>query len=125
MNKFPQIKANSKSTTVRIFSYTPCYLREISNMYLQKYLRNFISRSVVTRIPFESHSCCRVAGAIFWYPGNALGSKMADVSSPNPSSEPEKPTIESSDSSAAELQKRISDSFDIFDHESNKTVDVR
>ena len=50
---------------------------------------------------------------------------MADVSSPNPRSEPEKPTIESSDSSAAELQKRISDSFDIFDHESNKTVDVR
>ena len=51
--------------------------------------------------------------------------KMADTSSPNPSSEPEKPTAESSDSSAAELQKTIADAFDIFDHESNKTVDVR
>lgn len=50
---------------------------------------------------------------------------MADVSSPNPSSEPEKPAPEASDSSAAELQKTISDAFDIFDHESNKTVDVR
>ena len=50
---------------------------------------------------------------------------MADVSSPNPSSEPEKLNAESSDSSAAELQKTISDAFDIFDHESNKTVDVR
>lgn len=52
-------------------------------------------------------------------------SKMADASSPNPSSEPEKLAPESSDSSAAELQKTISDAFDIFDHESNKTVDVR
>ena len=50
---------------------------------------------------------------------------MADTSSPNPSSEPEKPVAESSDSSAAELQKTIADAFDIFDHESNKTVDVR
>ena len=50
---------------------------------------------------------------------------MADASSPNPSSEPEKLAPESSDSSAAELQKTISDAFDIFDHESNKTVDVR
>ena len=50
---------------------------------------------------------------------------MADTSSPNPSSEPEKPAAESSDSSAAELQKTIADAFDIFDHESNKTVDVR
>lgn len=50
---------------------------------------------------------------------------MADASSPNPSSEPEKPAPESTDSSAAELQKTISDAFDIFDHESNKTVDVR
>lgn len=50
---------------------------------------------------------------------------MADMSSPNPSSEHEKPAPESSDSSAAELQKSISDAFDIFDHESNKTVDVR
>ena len=25
----------------------------------------------------------------------------------------------------ADLQKRIADAFDIFDHESNKTVDVR
>lgn len=51
--------------------------------------------------------------------------KMADTSSPNPGSEPEKPAAESSDSSAAELQKTIADAFDIFDHESNKTVDVR
>ena len=51
--------------------------------------------------------------------------KMADNSSPAPSSEQEKPAPESSDSSAADLQKRISDAFDIFDHESNKTVDVR
>ena len=50
---------------------------------------------------------------------------MADMSSPNPSSEHEKPAPEASDSSAAELQKSISDAFDIFDHESNKTVDVR
>ena len=50
---------------------------------------------------------------------------MADTSSPNPSSEPDKPAAESSDSSAAELQKTILDAFDIFDHESNKTVDVR
>ena len=50
---------------------------------------------------------------------------MADTSSPNPSSEPEKPAAESSDSSAAELQKTIADAVDIFDHESNKTVDVR
>ena len=50
---------------------------------------------------------------------------MADSRSPNPSSEPEKLAPESSDSSAAELQKTISDAFDIFDHESNKTVDVR
>ncbi|XP_032225225.2 dynein regulatory complex protein 8 [Nematostella vectensis] len=42
------------------------------------------------------------------------------------SSEPqEKPSTESTDSTTAELQKKISDAFDIFDHESNKTVDVR
>lgn len=69
---------------------------------------------------------------LYWIAGSNHGilategeSKMADVSSPNPSSEPEKPAPESSDSSAAELQKSISDAFDIFDHESNKTVDVR
>ncbi|XP_074608086.1 dynein regulatory complex protein 8-like [Acropora palmata] len=50
---------------------------------------------------------------------------MADDTSPAPSSEQGKPTPESSDSSAAELQKTISDAFDTFDHESNKTVDVR
>lgn len=50
---------------------------------------------------------------------------MADNTSPAPSSEQGKPTPESSDSSAAELQKTISDAFDTFDHESNKTVDVR
>lgn len=29
------------------------------------------------------------------------------------------------ESTTAELQKRIADAFGIFDHESNKTVDVR
>ena len=37
----------------------------------------------------------------------------------------EKSSAEGAESIAAELQKRISDAFDIFDHESNKTVDVR
>ncbi|XP_013416114.1 EF-hand calcium-binding domain-containing protein 2 [Lingula anatina] len=32
---------------------------------------------------------------------------------------------ESSESMIADVQKRITDAFDIFDHESNKTVDVR
>ncbi|XP_071962487.1 dynein regulatory complex protein 8-like [Antedon mediterranea] len=32
---------------------------------------------------------------------------------------------ESAESLLAEIQKKISDAFDIFDHESNKTVDVR
>ena len=29
------------------------------------------------------------------------------------------------DSLVADIQKRITEAFDIFDHESNKTVDVR
>jgi len=29
------------------------------------------------------------------------------------------------ESMLAEIEKRITDAFDIFDHESNKTVDVR
>lgn len=29
------------------------------------------------------------------------------------------------ESMVAEIEKKITDSFDIFDHESNKTVDVR
>ena len=29
------------------------------------------------------------------------------------------------ENATADLQKRIADAFDIFDHESNKTVDVR
>lgn len=29
------------------------------------------------------------------------------------------------ENTTADLQKRIADAFDIFDHESNKTVDVR
>ena len=29
------------------------------------------------------------------------------------------------ENATAELQKKIADAFDIFDHESNKTVDVR
>ncbi|CAL1539722.1 unnamed protein product [Lymnaea stagnalis] len=32
---------------------------------------------------------------------------------------------ESTDSLLADIQKKITDAFDIFDHESNKTVDVR
>ncbi|XP_078001331.1 dynein regulatory complex protein 8-like [Glandiceps talaboti] len=32
---------------------------------------------------------------------------------------------ESAESLLAEIQKKITDAFDIFDHESNKTVDVR
>lgn len=68
---------------------------------------------------------CWIAGSNHGILATEGESKMADLSSPNPSSEPEKPAPESSDSSAAELQKSISDAFDIFDHESNKTVDVR
>lgn len=51
---------------------------------------------------------------------------MADetVVSPTLTSE-EKSTAEGADSIAAELQKKIAEAFDIFDHESNKTVDVR
>jgi alkyl hydroperoxide reductase subunit AhpC len=30
-----------------------------------------------------------------------------------------------SDSLIADIQKRITEAFDMFDHESNKTVDVR
>ena len=45
---------------------------------------------------------------------NYFDSKMAE--------EREKSDVESA---TAELQKRIADAFDIFDHESNKTVDVR
>jgi hypothetical protein len=33
--------------------------------------------------------------------------------------------MENSDQSAAAIQKSISAAFDIFDHESNKTVDMR
>lgn len=29
------------------------------------------------------------------------------------------------DAMVADIQKKITDAFDIFDHESNKTVDVR
>lgn len=55
--------------------------------------------------------------------------KMADTSSVRAeSTEPtntEKTPTDGGDSSAAELQKKIAEAFDIFDHESNKTVDVR
>ncbi|XP_064603609.1 LOW QUALITY PROTEIN: dynein regulatory complex protein 8-like [Liolophura sinensis] len=34
-------------------------------------------------------------------------------------------TKENAESYVAELQKKVTDAFDIFDHESNKTVDVR
>ena len=50
---------------------------------------------------------------------------MADDSAVSSAVERDKPAAENADSSAAELQKKISDAFDIFDHESNKTVDVR
>lgn len=50
---------------------------------------------------------------------------MADDSAMSSAVEQDKPAAENTDSSAAELQKKISDAFDIFDHESNKTVDVR
>ena len=33
--------------------------------------------------------------------------------------------MENSDQSAAAIQKNIAAAFDIFDHESNKTVDMR
>lgn len=33
--------------------------------------------------------------------------------------------VENSDQSSAAIQKSISAAFDIFDHESNKTVDMR
>lgn len=52
---------------------------------------------------------------------------MADGSTPvaNEASDNAGKPPDPGDNIAAELQKRISEAFDIFDHESNKTVDVR
>ena len=67
-----------------------------------------------------------IAGSCKRCQDNQRESKMADetVASPTAISE-EKSSAEGGDSTAAELQKKIADAFDIFDHESNKTVDVR
>ena len=48
-----------------------------------------------------------------------LRSQFSDI---NMADEREKTDVENT---TADLQKRIADAFDIFDHESNKTVDVR
>lgn len=59
-----------------------------------------------------------------------VSNKMADTSavgaeSTEPTNSDEKTPTDGGDSSAAELQKKIAEAFEIFDHESNKTVDVR
>merc|ERR1711976_590111 len=46
-----------------------------------------------------------------------MGNNMAD--------KPADEAKESAESLLADIQKKITDAFDIFDHESNKTVDVR
>lgn len=52
---------------------------------------------------------------------------MADGSTPVANESPEQASKppDPGDNIAAELQKKIAEAFDIFDHESNKTVDVR
>lgn len=118
-------KQTEKSQNVGKCSYVPYF--KLSNLLFTKSqcLRNCIYRIVITRIHFTRQLHLGIAGTDYGILATERERKMADASSPNPSSEPEKLAPESSDSSAAELQKTISDAFDIFDHESNKTVDVR
>lgn len=48
-----------------------------------------------------------------------------NVVTPSPTTEDKLNTPDVGDALVSDLQKKISDAFDIFDHESNKTVDVR